>query len=249
MRKIAFILGTLAIVACKEKDLTSKNPAPDPENTSIRTSFVYDSEAYYSDTALTNNLGQRFFIDEVVIALSDFYFQQHGDTVAYQHKPFVVASDATDNKLIELEPNGYTGFFGIRVGLDSASQADVAANGLESGSELSDYSLLRASGNGIDNVIIRGRLIDPQDPLDSTGSIALEYRLGLSVTSKLVKSLTKNFSIEPTSNLPIIMVVDLKPVLENLDMEARPLVTTDPQNLVDYNLAIEMAENLEVNLF
>ena len=67
MRKIFYFLLIPALFACEEKSLVEEDKVPDPNNISIQTSFVYDTLGLRLDSIYTNNLGQEFFFEEVLI--------------------------------------------------------------------------------------------------------------------------------------------------------------------------------------
>lgn len=245
---LPLFLVLIIFTSCGEDDKTGDNPGPVAENTVMRLSLVYDGEKLPTDSIM-NNLGQTFFIEDVTLVFSDFYFREGADTSVYRRESFVLSSSKTDNSVVIMPPGGYSGSYGLRFGLDSAASMDIALGGIPSDSELRDADVLRASGDGIDHAIITGRVFDTSDPTDSVGNISLSYRLGTEALNRLKTSLQKNFSVQGDRIVSVVVQVDLGPVFSDLDMVARPIVVTDPQNLVDYNLAIQMANNLKIELF
>lgn len=251
MRKYLALLVLPLAFACEEKDLTPDNPAPDPENLFIGTSFVYGEEGINPDSMLTNDLGYNFFIEEVKLVLSDFYLvdQAEGDTIVNDSTAFSVSLEDPRQDMVVLGPGGYSVKYGLRLGLDSLHGALISPATVPPGSDLTDNDLYRKDGFGIDHVIIRGRLLDPFDPLDSIGKIPLEYRLGTYLTSRMIKSDQRNFSIERTSKVKIVLYVDLKPMLHQFELLNRPKVSTDLSNQVDLLFAKQMSDSLKVALF
>ncbi len=245
---LPLFLVLIIFTSCEEDDKTGDNPGPVAENTVMRLSLLYDGMKLPKDSIM-NNLGQIFFIEHVTLVFSDFYLREGPDTIVYRREPFVLSSTKTDNSIAIIPPGGYSGYYGLRLGLDSAASMDVALDGIPSDSELSDADVLRSTGDGIDHVIITGRVFDTSDPTDSVGNISLSYRLGTEALSRLRTSLQNNFSVQGDRNVSIVVRVDLGQVFSDLDMVARPIVVTDPQNLVDYNLAIQMVDNLKIELF
>ena len=250
MRKfLPLLLLGLIFTSCEEKDKTGENPAPDTKNAVTRLSLLYDGMGFHADSAITNNLGQKFFIENVALVFSNTYFREGSDTVAFRGEPFVLSSTKVNNAVLEIPPGGYSAYYAMRLGLDSAANADIAVNGIPADSELRDADVLRPDGNGIDHLIITGRVIDPTDPTDSTGNINLSYRIGTTELSRTYASLQKNFSVQGSGKISMVLRVDLAPALQDMDLASKPVIITDPQNLVDYNLAIQIANNLKVELF
>ncbi len=250
MRGHLFLIAVLLFfTSCEEKDKTGSNPAPTENNAVMRLSLLYDGSKIPPDSVITNNLGHRFFIDHVILVFSDFNLLEGADTLVTGSDPFVLSSDMTDNAIVRIPTDGYSARYSLRIGLDSSASADIATNGIPSGSELKEVPVLRSTGDGIDHAIIEGRLFDPSDPTDTVGSIPLSYRLGTTELNRIYTSLQKNFSVQGDRKVSIVVQVDLGPALEDLDMVNRPMVVTDPQNLVDYNLATQMVNNIVIELF
>lgn len=250
MRKILPFLLLLFLFACKEKDLTTDNPGPPQENTLLATSFIYgDQGTIHPDSLLTNNLGYSFYITEVQVVLTDFFLREDQDTIITKDEPFIVSLKETDQYLVVLPPGGYSGYYGIRIGLDSVESVNIKPSKLPEGNELKNSDVFRNDGFGIDHLIIKGRLLDPLDPLDSVGKIPLEYRVGTYATSRVKGSLMKNFSISRNSSLKFVLQLDFEPIFNDFDLLNTPKITSDISNPADFLMAIDMADSLGVGLF
>ena len=248
MRKFLYLLLVPVLFACEEKDLTSDNPAPSPNNISIQTSFVYDTAGLALDTIYTNNLGYRFFFEEISLVFSHFAFTEKDDTLIDLPEPFLISMENIESLIGVITPGGYSGKYSLRLGLDSAD--GLGYNASQATDEaLKKSSVFRNDGLGIDQVVLRGKLFDPLDPLDSTGSIPFEFRLGTPITVQDRISDVQNFSVASSSKIPFILQVNLWPMFRNLDILARPKVESDPNNLFDMAAAIQMADSLQINLF
>lgn len=252
MRKYLLVFLLPLAFACEEKDKSVDNPAPNPENVFIGASFVYGDEGIKKDSVIINDLGYNFFIDEVKIVCSDFFMTDvsaGNDTIVTDSSAFVISMEEPQQDMVVLTPGGYSVRYGMRLGLDSLHGALMTQQQAEAGSDMDDPDLYRSDMFGIDHVIIRGRLFDPTDPQDTVGKIPLEYRLGTYLTSKKLQSTQRNFSIERTSKLKLVLFVDLKPVLHQFDLFNKPTVTTDPSNQVDLLFAKQMSDSLKIGLF
>lgn len=249
MKKIFSLVLLSALFACEEKDLTVDNPAPSDKNILLATSFIYGDEGLNPDSVLTNDLGYRFFITEVQLVASHFFFVEGEDTVVERTEPFVVSMKQTDELILNMPPGGYSGYYGLKFGLDSLESATITPSKLDEDSDLKNADVFRNDKLGIDHVIIKGRLINPTDPMDSTGTINLNYRLGTYYTTKVKTSQNLNFSLMRDSQVKFIMQVDVEPLLNSFDMFKTPQIVTDPTIPVDFNTALDMADSLKIGLF
>ncbi len=249
MKKILLLALFSSLIACEEKDLTDDNPAPEDKNTLVATSFIYGEKGIHSDTALSNDLGYSFFITDIQVVVNEFYFVEEGDTVADRTEPFIVSLKETDQQLLKLPPRGYSGYYGLQFGLDSIESFFASPLLLPEGNELRNSNVYRKTADGIDQFIIKGRLLDPDNPLDTIGTIPFQYRLGTYATTRTEASLNQNFALARNSNVKFVLQINLEPVFEMLDIKKFPKVTSDPTVPADIALAISMAENLEIDLF
>lgn len=243
------LLVMFLLSSCEEKDKTGDNPAPPSENFIAKLSLLYDDMGFHADSAITNNLGQSFYIEDVTLVFSNLFLREGQDTAAFSAEPFVLATGKTNKGVITLPPGGYSVRYSLRLGLDSTGSADIAINGIPAGSDLREAGVLRPDGNGIDHIIINGRVIDPTNPLDTTGNIDMSYRIGTTDLSRVYTSLLTNFSVQGDGKISLVVRVDLGPALQDFDVVSRPVIVTDPQNLVDLNLATQIANNIKVELF
>ncbi len=249
MKKIFGLLLLSALFSC-EKDLTEENPAPSEKNILLATSFIYGEQGSINpDSVFTNDLGYGFFITDIQLVVTKFFFVQKGDTIITREDPFIVDMKQTDELLVVMPPGGYSGYYGVTLGLDSAASADINPGSLDKDSELQNSDVLRKDNLGIDHVVIKGRLINPLDPLDSTGTLPFEYRLGTEATQKTKTSLMHNFSLMRHSQVKFVMLVDLEPVFNSFDILLFPKITTDPSVPVDFATATDMADSLKIGLF
>lgn len=248
MRKLFFLLLIPALFACEEKDLTSENPAPSKDNINIQTSFIYDTLGLQLDSIYTNKVGLEFFFTEVSLVFSNFSFSEQGDTVINLPEPFFISMENKESFIGRIPPGGYSGKYSLQLGLDSAEGLGFNA-AMANDEALRKSSVFRADGAGIDQVIIKGKLFDPTNPLDSVGSIPFEYRLGTPLTIQNKQSDTHNFSVSSSSKIPFIIQVNLWPVFKNLNIYADPLVESNPDNLFDISLAQQLADSLQISLF
>lgn len=249
MKNLLYLALFATLISCEEKDITDENPAPPDINTVMVTSFIYGTEGIHTDSVLTNDLGYSFFITDVQIVVNKFFFVEGADTVSERTEPFILTMTETDELLVKMEPRGYSGFYGVQFGFDSIASLFSSPLTLEAGNELINSDVFRNPGDGIDHFVLKGRLIDPTDPLDSVGQIPFEYRLGTYQNTRIEASLNQNFSLTRNSKVKFVLQFDLEPILKGLDIFATPMITSDVTNPVDFNLSNVMSQGIEIGLF
>ncbi|GEM_PF-1042367 len=252
MKKLALLaFVVISIVACKEKDLTNDNPALPEENLQLKTSFLYGDKGIYEDSVLVNNKGNRFFITDIKFLLNNLYFihtnKPERDSVLWDTGYYAISTDALTKFVAILEPGGYSGHYGFKIGLDSVAWANRPTN--PRGDALTDADLIRNDGFGYNALVIKGRAIDPADPLDTAGNIPFEYNIGGYFISKKYRSDKLNFSLSSSSEVNLILNVDIEPIFNDFDIVAKPTVISDISDPVDYEIAEMMMDSLAVGLF
>lgn len=249
--KLALLaLVLFSTVACEEKDISEDNPAPAEENVILNASFVYGNMGLRRDTMYTNDRGDQFFIEDVRLLFSDFIFYDNSDTILHDSTVFQMTMDDYEEPLVRLEPGGYSLRYGMTLGIDSLRSVMVNAAMLEEQDEDIDASnYLRSGGFGVSHLVIVGRLLDPSNPEDSTGTIPMRYEIGTFFTNQDYNSEPINFSVGTNRNMPLIAVINIKPILHDFNISGRPIVTTELGNQIDLSLAIQMSDSLQVGLF
>lgn len=248
MRKLFLLLIVPAFIACKEKDLTTENPAKNSDNVSIQVAIIYDTLGVNLDTIYENELGLRFFFTEMSFVFSDYNFTEKGDTLLSQPEPFLITAENKERLIGKFAPSGYSGGYSIRLGLDSAQGVGYTM-AMAQDEELKNSSVFRLDADGVNHIVFKGMLFDPLDPLDSIGKIPFDIRVGTTAYSRLKMSSVTNFSVSGTATIPFILQIDLWPVFNEMNLYDRPVITTDPANQFDMEAALEVADSLQVNLF
>ncbi len=249
MKKLALLAGlTLSIVACKEKDLTDNNPALPDENIQMKTSFLYDGEGFSEDSILTNNVGNVFHITDIKFLISDLYLINKGDSSSLDTGYYKFDQKNVDKYVALLDGGGYSGFYGFRLGLDSMETVSLNPQNAR-GDGLLDQDLIRNDAFGYNGFVIKGRVRDPQDPLDTIGKIPFEYHIGGYYINRVLRSEMLNFSVSNTTTANFILNVDPEPIFNDFDIVATPTVTSDFSDPVDFEIAEMMMDSLRIKLF
>ncbi len=243
----SFIVFTLA---CKEKDLTGNNEVPPSENVSLGASLLYGDEILYKDSIYTNSQGNRFFIEDLKLLISDFYIvENQTDTITTEGNYRLYDLDNKNRLIYQLPPRGYSGRYGINVGLDSLSTEFARQNSLDSESPLNELGIMRNDIYGYNFLVITGKAFDLTNPDDTLGNIRFAYELGTYMLTENFESTQLNFAVSKERNAGLVMVVDFKPVLDVINITNTPFVVSDTTNAIDFALAKLMVNELSIGLF
>lgn len=238
------------LVACEEKDLSVENPAPPEENIKLSTSFIYEDVQLKKDTIYSNNFGQYFYIDDVKLLVSNFFFfHEDGDTTYAKPQSFQKYTfDHQTNLALAVPAGGYTVKYGFTLGMDSLTTIKARPEEVAENSALRDQDFIRNDGYGYNSMVIKGRFLDPAKPLDTVGT-AFQFNLGGYEIYRSLESDWLNFSVTNRGEVRLITVVDLASVMANFDIKKRLLVLSDYNNPIDLSIAKNMMLNLNIHLF
>lgn len=249
MRKILlFALFVPVFFSCKEKDLSDNNPAPSTDNVVLQTSFIYGEDGIHYDSLYSNELGLQFYFSEVSVVFSNFVFTENSDTTLWLKEPALFSPSENQRLIGKLEPGGYAGKYSLRLGLDSLEGFNFSS-GMAEDEPLKNSSVFRQDKQGIDQLIIKGRLLDPMNIFDSIGTIPFEYRVGTYLTSKIYISDNQNFNVSGNAKIPFIVQINLLPILDEFDMYTTRTIISDRNKWPDMAVALEMADSLQIGLF
>ncbi len=248
MRTLLGILSLLFVISSCEKDLTSENPDPVEENIVAHASFVYGNNGLKRDTLYTNQLGQSFYFEDINLVFSGFTLAQGADTILHDSTLFQLSFDDREEPLVFLEPGGYSLKYQVKLGVDSLRGANLTSGDLQA-DDIDASGVLRGQKQGINHIIIKGRMPDPSKPDDSTAFIPLQYKIGTYLTTKEYSSDQLNFSVIRRSTVPLIFYIDVEPIFNDFNFLSRPIVETEISNPIDLAIAVQMADSLRVGLF
>lgn len=248
-----FCFAIIFLSSCKEKDLSEKNPPLSQKNVLIAATFLYDGGNLPLDTMLVDGAGNQFFISDIKVLLNNIYFVNFfKDTIGVKER-FLFTRENTDHLITRLEPNGYSAYIVSDIGMDSTSAANARIEGgMSDDDPLSDSDIKRtfdASGFGYNHLIIKGRVIDPANPLDTIGTIPFSYKIGTNELVKTTNSEVINFRVESSKPVKFVLLVDVGRALKSKDLKNRPEITTDKTNIADFNAATEVMNLTDFFLF
>tara|TARA_B100000378_G_scaffold38397_1_gene28811 strand:- start:523 stop:1284 length:762 start_codon:yes stop_codon:yes gene_type:complete len=250
--KILVTLAFLSIilVSCKEKDLTLENPVLDKNNVVVALSSVYDGHGINRDSVIVNSVGNEFFIDSLQVLVTNFYMVDRTDTIDNAEPEAIALSTSRSLQSIAyIEPKGYQASFNLTIGLDSIGNITHSPSTSEGPYKMKSLYRGNGSSRGYNHIIIYGRLIDPANENDSTGTIPLLYKIGTPELQITASSLKTNFAVSNDGKITLILYVDLKSALDKLDLKKRPKIDSDPSNSQDITAAETMLESLNFQIF
>ncbi len=249
MKKILGLSLLLALVGCKESDLTKENPEPDPSNVVVATSFIYGDEGIMKDSIRMNSLGQRYIIEDIKMVWSELYFSYKGDTVIYDDRSVITTLSEPIAPAMTMPPGGYSGNFGLTFGVDSLASWNLIQPSKTGVEELVSNGLYRNDGFGVNQLVITGRLFDPTNVDDSTGTIPLSYNIGTYFIARDLIGVNQNFSVGLTNKMKIILQVDFEEALEDFNFFNTPTLNSTFTDPTDFALSKEMADKVEIDIF
>lgn len=248
MKKIIIlVLASFTILSCKEKaDPVEPNPV---ENVEIAVSYLWNKHGLKTDSLLTNNKGNKFFITDMKILISRFYVLSAGDTFQNKNGNFTYTLDKVEQLVHELPDGGYSGFYGFRLGADSLVNITTLPGASPEGSGLRATGMFRNDGMGYNSILLEGRAIDPTDPTDVTGTIPFRYEISSLYFKRELNSGQANFAVTADTQVNLILNIDPWPIFNDFDIVARPTITSDPTNSIDFASAQMFSDSLFIRLF
>mgnify|MGYP003562900883 CR=1 FL=1 len=245
---ILFVLLLVGVlVACEEESLVNRNPAPTPNN--IDVSFVpfYGDSAVERDSLYTNILGNQFIIDSIRLLISDLYFVNvERDTLEEESNFFSFSTNQPENQQIAFLPGGgYNGRFMIINGLDTAAYYEAFADA-EITEKIEKFK--RVGDTAYNHFEIFGRLLEPNTD-DSIPSIPIAYQIGTTLLTDTITTGTMAFSVDDTKDVRLVLLCDVKPALNSIDLFLNQTILTDPSDFQDFEMAKRFSDSLKFGLF
>ncbi len=228
--------------------LTDTPPNP-VENVEIAVSYLWNNLGFKPDSLLTNNKGNQFFITDIKVLFSRFYVLSAGDTFQNKNGNFAYTLNNVEQLVHELPDGGYSGFYGFRLGVDSMVNITTLPGQSPEGSGLRESGMFRNDGMGYNSILIEGRAIDPTDPDDVTGTIPFRYEIASHYFRRELNSGQANFAVTADTQVNLILNIDAWPIFNDFDIVARPTITSDPNNAIDFAQAQMMSDSLYIKLF
>jgi hypothetical protein len=243
---IALCCGILLLSSCQEKDLLVDNPPPATDN--LFWSFVpfYGDEGLKYDSMYTNKLGIDFIIDSVSILISDVSFYDENLEQTLDTVPNFIYLTRGNNEQLNgsLPAGGYYGKYQVIIGSDSSRTAQFQQSIGSIAPEL-----VREDEYGFDFFNIKGRIWDPSEPQEDSIMIPVEYTIGSYLLTDTMFTDRRSFSIDNHQQVTIVLLGDLKPILDNLNFNLTQEIISDPSDVQDFTNAQMLRDSLSIGIF
>lgn len=243
MKKLLFLsaLLTFGLSSCQEDSLISDNPPPPGDN--IKISFVpfYGEEAAQMDSLYTNKAGNSFMIDTVSLLISDlqFYDINLDQTLDTARNIVMISTDKPEALVARLNGGGYYGRYTMISGVD-ASRVEEELQTI-----INQYPRFVRDDAYFHNFFqLRASVMEP----DSTFS-PIRYDIGGIDLADTTVSEVRSFSIDNNQQITLVVLVNLKPILDNVDLRLVDEIKSDPTNQLDFGAAQLLLDSLKFEIF
>lgn len=254
IKKILFAaLAAFSFTSCEESDLSTENETLPTENVLVATSFLYNDKSIKLDSLYSDAAGNQFYITDVKALVSDMYIINYKTDTLVLSDRFTVSIAQTDKLLTRLTPGGYSVTVHANVGLDSNAVKAVQKSGsLPNDDPLLDVDVKRNAqftGRGYNHLIIKGKVLDVTNPLDSNATLPFVFKVGTDELFESMRTDIINFRVESSKPIKFIFAIDVGEALATRNILARPQIDSDQSNAPDINAATEIMNLSTFNLF
>jgi len=243
---LALFCGLILMSSCQEKDLLQNNPPPATDN--LFWSFIpyYGGEGLKYDSVYTNDLGIEFIIDSVSLLITDVSFYDENLQQTIDTAPNFIYLNRAKNEQLNgyLPANGYYGQYRVILGSDSANAVkyDQQISGIAP-------SFTRQDAYGLNFFKIKGRIFDPTKLKIDSIYLPIEYTIGTYLLTDTMYTDRRSFSINNSQQITIVLLGDLKPMLNFFPLNLVREVVCDPTDLQDFTLAQQLRDSLSIGIF
>lgn len=248
MRQLFFGLlsGLLLLTSCSEESLLENNPAPPSDNLFWSLVPYYGDEGLKYDSIYTNQLGIDFIIDSVSLLITDvsFYDDNLKETIDTAANLILLQRGSSEKLNGYLPAGGYYGKYRVIIGSDSANSAKLLQDMLKVAP-----AMVRKDDYGFNFFRIKGRIFDPSEPKEDTVLIPIEYTLGSYLLTDTMYTDQRSFSVDNNQQITIVLLSDLKPILNNINFNLLQEIISDPSDLQDFTAAQLLRDSLSIGIF
>ena len=232
-------LVLLAFTACKEVETVGNGPL-DNRNMVLNVYYSYDTLFVNPNTMITNNVGARFFIQDVRMVVWNFNVVGQNDTTDSQDAYAVSTLSNPSVKVARFEPGTYQGFYGFTCGVDDTVNL-IGPSQFEEGHPLAGNSLWNGPAIGYSFLTISGVAAGPTVP--DTIAPATPFKFVIATPAlKSNWSKYKTFVLTGGGRVTLDVQVDLEPMLASLPVGDIASIKSDPLDAVDYARAQAMQQ-------
>lgn len=257
MKKLSFLLAGLFVilVACEEEDIVSQNDET-PEENNIRISLVpfYGDSAIVSDTSYLTANGELFYMDSLKILARNllFFDQRNRNTLSPENEYQIFEPGQMNPLMARLNGGGFSGKFSLIMGTDSLKNPDDLEDGqgplperIFSNSEFRPPFL----PFGAYQFLLYGRVVtsSPTDSIEETETF--EWKVGGPSLADTVSGDNINFSLDNSNNMRLVLTCNIKPVMDNINIEDNKEIKSLPTDFQDFQNAQFIRDSLDFGLF
>lgn len=236
------LLAAIVFTNCEKSILTDDPGELDTRNINLEIYHYWGSHLLNADSLYHIN-GARIQIQSLELLISDFVFDNSGDSIITYDKYTMTSVGNGPFKIGYLEPGAYSGYLHFKVGLDSLTNS-TSPDMWSEGHFLSSESRYNELADSYNHIVIKGLMMDPSKPEATEPTIPISYTIA---TQPLVKQLTmpKSFTFSVSKKIQIDALLDVQGLFEGINPLQTPIILSDPTDQVDYDNAATMAVNFE----
>ena len=241
MKKHVLIFSLLLVAAmgCKEVETVGNGPL-DNRNMVLNFIYTYDTLFINPGTLIENNVGARFYIQDVQFVVWNFSVIGQSDTTTSPDSYAVSTLSKPSVKVARFDPGTYQGFYGFTCGVDDTVNL-VGPNQFEEGHPLYGNSLWNGPGIGYSFLTISGLAAGPSVP--DTIAPATPFKFVIATPAlKSTWGKYKTFVLTGGGRVALEVQVDLEPMLASLPVGDVASIKSDPLDAADYARAQTMQQ-------
>ena len=257
MKKLSlFLVGLLVIlVACEEEDITSQNEET-PEENNIRVSLIpfYGDSVIAMDTTYLTNNSELFYLDSLKILARNLLFldQRQGDTLSAEDEYQIFEPGQMRPLMARLNGGGFSGKFILIMGTDSLGEGSNNPDGdlplperILSNREFNPTTLPLTTYQ----FLMYGRVVTsgPTDSIEETEPFS--WKVGAPSFADTIYGDDMNFSLDNSNNISLVLTCNIKPVMDNINIEDNKEIESLPTDFQDFQQAEFIRDSLKFGLF
>lgn len=250
MKKYLLLLSFALLFSCEEQSIADETPESEISNVRLSQSFIYKNKELVFDSIYVNESGQRFYITDLHALYTNLEFINGSDTIT--NNELMTGFSASDDFLLQgvmnLPSGGYSGFYNLSLGLDSAQNVFRVPALEPEGSPLKN-PIFKNDLIGYNHLIVQGKYFDPTNPNDTVGNLDFDIRIGTYELTQYRSSPALNFSVGSTGKAIFVIQTDIGLAMDKHDIAARPEIKSDPTDPADMNYALQFIGNVTFSLF
>lgn len=236
------LVATFLFTGCEKSILSDDPGSVDQRNIRLRIFHYMNSNLLRHDSVYNIN-GSRVIIDEIDLLLSDYIFDNSGDSISTDGYTLTDYRDQ-EAKIGYLKPNSsVSGVMYFKVGLDSLENLTTPSDWPE-GHFLANSNLYNSTAGSYNAIVVKGRIFDPTKPEEETPSIPMSYEVATQLLVTQMDS-QKSFSVPVGKSVIIDVLFDINDLFASIDPILTPVISSDPTDQDDYDNAILLRANFE----